>query len=51
MEDQDQEGVKNLAAQQPQLDDSGQDEKQEIINTIAQDNLVKLEENTPIKLL
>ena len=45
---EDENGVQNLAAQQPQSEDFIQDEKQEIVNTIAQDNLVKLEENEDI---
>ena len=46
--EQDEEGVKNLASQEPQSDGTDQVEKQEIVNTIAQDNLVKLEENNNI---
>ncbi len=42
---QEEEGVQNLALQQSSIDDSDHVDKQEIINTIAQDNLVKLEEN------
>ena len=45
---QDEEGVQNLASQIPQSDETDQNEKQEIVNTIAQDNLVKLEENNNI---
>ena len=45
---EDENGVQNLAAQKPQSDEASQVEKQEIINTIAQDNLVKLEENENI---
>ncbi len=43
--EQDKEGVQNLAIQDPQSDGADQVEKQEIVNTIGQDNLVKLEEN------
>ena len=45
---EDENGIQNLAAQQPQSKDFIEDEKQEIVNTIAQDNLVKLEENEDI---
>tara|TARA_X000000368_G_scaffold304433_1_gene242768 strand:+ start:2130 stop:3137 length:1008 start_codon:yes stop_codon:yes gene_type:complete len=44
----DEEGVKNLAIQQPNLNDLDEIEEQEIVSTIAQDNLVKLEENNNI---
>jgi tol-pal system protein YbgF len=45
---EDENGIQNLADQQSQSNDFVQDEKQEIVNTIAQDNLVKLEENNNI---
>ena len=49
---QDEDGVKNLAAQQPQIDNSGQIDEQETVNTITQDNLVKLEKsNNTISIL
>ena len=45
---EDETGIKNLALQQPISEDESQSEEQEIVNTIAQDNLVKVEENKVI---
>ena len=44
------EGVQNLALQEPASNQS-ESETQDIINTISQDNLVKLEENAIISIL